>query len=268
MARSGESNGRPALEGKMLRLLCVTAHPDDEAAAFGGALLLYGSRGVKTYVTCLTAGEAGSRGPTAKSRNELAELRRAEFARACAILRVSHAQVLGYPDGELYHVPASGPVADLAYRIRSIRPQVLLTFAPDGSTGHADHSMASVFATFAFHWAARDDWFVEQLNAGLSPYGVQKLYYLTSEFAFPGRRPLSLAPTTATLDIRDFLEDKIRAFQAHLTQASPIVETVIRQQRGTETYHLAAAVTLRSIEMETDLFSSVVTDEVVVGTER
>jgi LmbE family N-acetylglucosaminyl deacetylase len=240
----------------MRRLLCVTAHPDDEAAVFGGALLLYQSRGVETYVISLTAGEAGRRG-SAKSREELAEVRRAEFAAACEILKVSHAEVLGYADGGLYEVPATRPIGDLTYRIRRIRPQVLITFGPDGGTGHADHSMASVFATFAFHWAARNDWFAEQLSTGVSPHQVQKLYYLTSEFAFPGRRPLCLAPTSATLDIHDFLYDKIRAFQAHATQASTVVETVIRQQRGIETYHLAAGCSLRTMEMERDLFSSV-----------
>ncbi len=241
----------------MRRLLCVTAHPDDEAAAFGGALLLYASRGVETYVSCLTAGEAGPSG-TAKSRNELAELRRAEFARACELLKVSHGEVLGYSDGGLHQLAVSGPTADLAYKIRRLRPQVLLTFGPDGGTGHADHSMACVFATFAFHWAARDDWFVEQLNTGVSPYQVQKLYYLTSEFGFPGRRPLCSAPTSAILDVGDFVEDKIRAFKAHTTQVrGTTVETVIRQQCGKETYHLAAGFTAPTTKMETDLFASV-----------
>jgi LmbE family N-acetylglucosaminyl deacetylase len=243
----------------MRRLLCVTAHPDDEAAAFGGALLLYRSRGVETYVICLTAGEAGSRGAIANSRNQLAELRRAEFAAACEVLKVSHAEVLGYPDGGLYQLPLTGPTADLAYRIRRFRPHVLITFGPDGGTGHADHSMASLFATCAFHWAARDDWFAEQLKTGVSPHQVQKLYYLTSEFSFPGRRPLCLAPTSVTLDIHDFVEDKIRAFQAHASQArgSTIVEKVIRQQRRTESYHLAAALTLRTMATENDLFSCI-----------
>lgn len=242
----------------MRRLLCVTAHPDDEAAGFGGALLLYQSRGVETYVISLTAGEAGRSGGMAESREELAQVRRAEFARACEILKVSRAEVLGYPDGGLYGIPVPGPTADLVHRIRQIRPQVVITFGPDGGTGHADHSMASICATLAFHYAARDDWFVEQLRDGLSPHRVQKLYYVTTEFGFPGRRALSLAPTSATLDISDFLKDKIRAFQAHTTQSSTVVERVIRQQRGRETYHLAATCSARSVEMETDLLSGVI----------
>jgi hypothetical protein len=95
------------------------------------------------------------------------------------------------------------------------------------------------------------------LKTGVSPYQVQKLYYLTSEFSFPGRRPLCVAPTSATLEIRDFVEGKVRGFQAHATQSSTVVERVIRQQGGTETYHLAAACPGRAVEMETDLFSSI-----------
>ena len=41
-----------------LRLLCVTAHPDDEAGGFGGVLHLYAARGVETNLICLTPGQA------------------------------------------------------------------------------------------------------------------------------------------------------------------------------------------------------------------
>ena len=56
----------------MLRLLCITAHPDDEAGAFGGILLLYGERGVETSVICLTAGTAAKNRGTARTDEELA----------------------------------------------------------------------------------------------------------------------------------------------------------------------------------------------------
>ena len=81
----------------MLKLLCITAHPDDEAGAFGGTLLLYQERGVETSVVCLTAGTAARNRGTARSNEELAELRRAEFAASCKVLNVSHGEVLDYP---------------------------------------------------------------------------------------------------------------------------------------------------------------------------
>ncbi|MBA3915662.1 MAG: PIG-L family deacetylase, partial [Acidobacteriales bacterium] len=40
----------------MLRLMVITAHPDDEAASFGGTLRTYADRGVETCVLCLTPG--------------------------------------------------------------------------------------------------------------------------------------------------------------------------------------------------------------------
>ena len=66
-----------------LRLLCVTAHPDDESGAFGGTLALYQSRGVETYVVCLTPGEAAMHRGGYGTGGELAVVRRAEFAAAC-----------------------------------------------------------------------------------------------------------------------------------------------------------------------------------------
>ena len=60
----------------MMKILGITAHPDDEVGAFGGSLLLYHSRGVETHVICLTAGEAASNRGEARSREELAAIRR------------------------------------------------------------------------------------------------------------------------------------------------------------------------------------------------
>ena len=77
------------MQRSMRKLLCITAHPDDEAGAFGGTLLLYQERGVETSVVCLTAGTAARNRGTAGSNQELAQLRRAEFAASCKVLNLS-----------------------------------------------------------------------------------------------------------------------------------------------------------------------------------
>ncbi len=155
----------------MLRLLCVTAHPDDEAGAFGGTLLLYHERGVETSVICLTAGTAARNRGTARTDEELAALRRAEFAASCQLLNVSRYEVLNYPDSKLDRTDFYAVVETLVQRIRQIRPQVILTFGIDGGlTGHADHAMAGVFASMAFEWAGRPDRFPEQIENGLRPH--------------------------------------------------------------------------------------------------
>ncbi len=246
----------------MRKLLCITAHPDDEAGAFGGALLLYHERGVETFVLCMTAGTAARNRGTARTHDELAELRRAEFAASCRLLGVTRGEVLDYPDSKLDSADPAHAVRDLVLRIRRIRPQVILTFGPDGGlTGHIDHAMAGTFATLAFEWAGRSDRYPEQMEQGLRPHRVQKLYYHTADFHLPDRQPISQPTVTTRIDIGEArFERKVEAFRQHTTQA-PLFERVrknLGQRLGTvEMYHLAATSSPRDAKAETDLFEGV-----------
>ena len=248
----------------MLRLLCVTAHPDDEAGGFGGSLLLYASRGVETHVLCLTSGQAATNRGGARSDEELAAMRRAEFQASCQVLKIVRGEVLDYPDAGLDRVDFHAAVGELTERIRRIRPHVILTIGPEGAvTAHPDHSMASLLATLAYHWAGRSNRFPEQLQNGLKPHRAQKLYYATTLFSLPDRQPVSPAPVTATIEIgSEFLEAKIRAFKQHTSQ-SPLFQLFegMARKRGTrELFHLAATTTPRQMQLETDLFGGVQED--------
>ena len=68
--------------------MSITAHPDDESANFGGSLSLYAARGMETSAVCLTPGQAASHRGGAKTDQELAVMRRKEFASACEILKI------------------------------------------------------------------------------------------------------------------------------------------------------------------------------------
>jgi LmbE family N-acetylglucosaminyl deacetylase len=246
----------------MLRMLCVTAHPDDEAGNFGGSLLLYNSRGVETYVICLTPGQAASHRGGARTDQELATLRRKEFAASCQILRVTRGEVLDYADAHLHRIDLYSVVSDLTRRIRDIRPQVVLTFGAEGGvTGHPDHAMAGVFASLAFQWAGRSNRFSEQLTDGVTPHRAQKLYFSTASFMLTDRQPISPPPVTCVIEIGDFLDKKIAAFHAHTSQSPlfPIFEGTVRQRGKQELFHLAASSSLQTIgkEIETDLFAGV-----------
>src|SRR5919201_5992177 len=129
----------------MKRLLCVTAHPDDEAWAFGGALLVYQQRGVETSVICLTRGGAGTYRGGAKSSAEQVAIRSHEFAAACRILKVAQTDLLDYPDGGLSRLNFFETVGDLTERIRRTQPHVVITFGTEGTvTAHPDHSMVAL----------------------------------------------------------------------------------------------------------------------------
>jgi LmbE family N-acetylglucosaminyl deacetylase len=136
------------------RLMCITAHPDDECGAFGGALLMAHAAGAETTVICLTEGQAATNRGDAANGEELAQMRRAEFAAASEILGITRGEVLHYPDGKLAHHDPTELISALVERIRQWRPQVVLTFGGEGGVNlHRDHTVASMAATSAFHWA-------------------------------------------------------------------------------------------------------------------
>jgi len=242
----------------MLRLICITAHPDDEASNFGGTLRLYADRGVETSVVCLTPGQAGSHRGGAKSDQELAAMRREEFAEACEILKVKHAVVLDYPDGRLHRQESYHVACDLVRRIRDFRPDVVLTFGPEGGvTGHTDHAMASMLGTLAYHWAGRANRFPEQIAEGLTIHQAQKLYYCTARHSLPGYPAVTLSPVSTVIEIGDLYQTKLAAFRAHLTQAPllPIFEKYVGHLKQ-ELFHLAAS-SVAASSQETDLFSGI-----------
>jgi len=248
----------------MPRILCVTAHPDDEAAAFGGSLRLYHDRGAEIYVVCLTPGQAATHRGQAKNDHELAAIRRKEFAASCEILGIDRGVVLDYADGQLHRVDLHKVVEELVQHIREFGPHIILAFGPEGGvTGHTDHSMASVFATLAYEWAGRNNRYPDQLIDGLQSHRVQKLYYATSNFVLPSRPPTSSSPVTTVIQIGDCLEAKIAAFEAHTTQAPvfPLVRDTILARGREERFHLAATSEPTTLAPETDLLAGVNTQE-------
>lgn len=247
-----------------LRLMCLTAHPDDECGAFGGALMLAHQRGVETSVVCLTEGRAASHRGDARSNDELAQLRRKEFAAALAVLGVNHGEVLAYPDGRLLTQDFASVTAVLVERIRRFRPHVVLTFGGDGNVNlHPDHTMVCFFATAAFHWAGRSNFAPEQLAAGLVPYRPQKLYYSAAPFlanASAEEAPrIALMPASLVLGLGALKAKKFEAFLQHTTQVELLakIKTVFEKTGGEEKYLLAATLGLPSSPLETDMFEGI-----------
>jgi LmbE family N-acetylglucosaminyl deacetylase len=244
----------------VLRMMVITAHPDDEAGNFGGSLRLYHDRGVETCVLCLTPGQAATHRGGARSDQELASIRRQEFAASCEILKVSRGVVLDYPDGHLHRQDLYRVVCALVLHVRRFRPDVMLTFGPDGGvTAHTDHGMASVFATLAFHWAGHSNRFTEQLHGQITPHRTQKLYHSTANFSLPGRQPVTSSPPTSVIEIGEYLETKIAAFKAHKSQSPlwPIFEEHVRKREKREMFHLAAGVSAWQLNTEKDLLQGV-----------
>ena len=135
-------------------ILGVWAHPDDEAYLSGGLMAL--AREVGSRVVCVTAtrGELGTPDPATWPPHRLATERTGELARSLEILGVNEHHWLGHRDGDCAQVSVPDAVGRLCTLIAEVRPDTVLTFGPDGQTGHPDHRAISAWATQAFDRAA------------------------------------------------------------------------------------------------------------------
>lgn len=217
----GEGN---VVEGRTL--LAVFAHPDDESRIVGGTLAKYASEGVRVAVWLATRGEASTLlgDPPICTPEELPTIRAKEMVAAAAALGLAEVQVCDYPDGGLEGVDAEEIVGEIVRAIRALRPQVMITFGPEGRTLHPDHIAIHHHATRAFTLGGDRTAYPEHRATGLMPWQPLKLYYATvaasvaraTRWRFPSTPDAAI---TATIDASESLAAKRRAVvKAHRTQ--------------------------------------------------
>ncbi|MFZ4432726.1 MAG: mycothiol conjugate amidase Mca [Microthrixaceae bacterium] len=175
-----------------LRLLCVHAHPDDEASKGAGTVAKYAAEGIPATLVCCTGGEAGEilneAVDTPENRARLGELRLEELAASVAIIGYDRLDLLGYHDSGMpdtpvnerddnfWNAPLDEATEALVRIIRRDRPQVVVTYGDDQRNyAHPDHLKVHDVSVAAFARAGDPDWYPD---AGV-PWEPSKLYYST-----------------------------------------------------------------------------------------
>jgi len=189
-------------------LLVVLAHPDDESFPMGGTLAKYAMRGARVELVCATRGEAGIPG---KSPVEAAQIRERELRAAANVLGLAGVRFLGYQDGQLATANPDYVLTQLVTLMWETRPDVVITFGPDGISGHPDHIAIHHFTTQAFD------------RAKLT--GARLFYIAPSEAT---RQGCGVTPSSkiaggpvAAIDVNEYLVTKVRAMQCHASQNPP-----------------------------------------------
>ena len=165
------------------RLMAVLAHPDDESLGVGGTLAKYASEGVDVFLLTATRGDSGRfRGYRLDDHQHpgplaLANIREAELRAAASALGVCEVSILDYHDQHLDRASPHEAISAIVGHIRRIRPDVVVTFGPDGAYGHPDHIAISQFTTAAIV-AAADHTFPCNGIEAVQPHPVSKLYYM------------------------------------------------------------------------------------------
>ena len=137
------------ISGDLGTLLGVWAHPDDEAYLSAGLMASAVAAGRRVVCVTATKGEAGFPVDDPRPIEELARLRVAELNSCLAILGVSDHRFLGYSDGQCAAADDEEAATAIAEIIIEVQPDTILTFGPDGATGHPDHIAACRWATLA-----------------------------------------------------------------------------------------------------------------------
>ena len=172
--------------GTPLRLLAVLAHPDDESLGLGGTLAKYAAEGVETFLVTATRGEGGRyRGHRHNDEHHpgparLGQIRESELREAAAVLGIRELTLLDYRDQALDSADSREAISQIASHVRRIRPDVIVTFGPDGAYGHPDHIAICQYATAAVVAAAASSSGVGTTGdmRAPPPHQAKKLYYI------------------------------------------------------------------------------------------
>lgn len=266
------------------RLLGVFAHPDDESWGLGGTLAKYAAQGAFTALLCATRGEVGEvADPSLASPDNLAQVRSLELRRACRILNVRRLRFLGVTDGQAHAWDQERVKRQIVRTIRELRPQVVVTFGPDGITRHPDHVTIGRLATEAFHLAGDESQYLRQLkHPGLKPHRPARLYYVSSLPRTLARKAMERLSrqgvdtqtllkefegfviedrkVTTAIDTTGFFGKKLQALRSHQTQnpkdslLNRYPEPVLRQLFAHECFTLAYPRARRTETWGQDLF--------------
>jgi mycothiol S-conjugate amidase len=173
-----------------LRLLCVHAHPDDEASKGASMVAMYRAEGIGATLVCCTGGELGEVLNPAMDRPEiladLAAVRLAELEASVGIIGYDRWDMLGYRDSGMPDMAENSDPANFANApeeeaterlvriIRRDRPQVIVTYSDDqGGYPHPDHIRTHEISVLAFERAGSHDWYPDSGE----PWAPSKLYY-------------------------------------------------------------------------------------------
>ena len=157
-------------------LLAIFAHPDDETFGCGGLLALFSRAGGVTAAISATRGEKGkSHLETPMTPEELAQLRAEELKNAAKILGVSRVETFAYPDGGLDEQSEDEVVEKLLTVIKEFSSYAILTFGPDGGSGHRDHIAIHKFTCRAFLEAQKFDSSPKELYFRVIPEAVKEM---------------------------------------------------------------------------------------------
>jgi LmbE family N-acetylglucosaminyl deacetylase len=201
-----------------MTLLFSFAHPDDESFSGAGTAMKYAAAGARIVLVTATLGERGKCGdPPVCAPDDIGITRERELREAARIIGFDRLYLLGFVDRELGSAPPDKVRRSLVEIFRRERPDVVLTFDPNGFNEHPDHVAISRFTSEAISAAADPRWHPE---AG-DPHDVTRLLWTPTvpPWEAAGLPRIEDAPgADYVIDVSPWRDRRIAALRAHRTQ--------------------------------------------------
>ena len=182
--------------------LVIAPHPDDEVLGVGGTMARLSGAGREVHVAIVT------RGRPPLFTEEESERDREEARAAHALLGVAHTHLMDFPAAELDTVPHAEVNRALAVLMREIAPDTL--FIPFNGDIHLDHQLVFISSMVA----ARPN----------RPGGFPKRIYAYETLSETNWHAPYVTPAfvpNCFVDIADYLDLKLAAMEAYLSQIKP-----------------------------------------------
>jgi LmbE family N-acetylglucosaminyl deacetylase len=201
----------------MKNIVCIIAHPDDEAFGPGGTLIKLAKRH-NVYIICATKGEAGQpegkRGGTA-----FGKIRERELLNSAKILGVKKVFFLGFKDGKLSN-SLYQPLAKKIERIlKRLKPETIITYEPRGISGHIDHIMVSMVSSFVYQKLP----FVKKI---MYICVLEKFMKMNRDYFVYVPPGCTRAGVDLVVNVKDVWDQKMKAMLAHKSQIQHEIEMI------------------------------------------
>jgi len=213
-------------------LAAVFAHPDDDAYGVSGSVALLAG-GLELTVVLATSGEAGRLADSSLATPEtLGRVREEEDRASWRAIGITpqRLEFLRYPDGGLAGVSSDELVERVASVLAETRPEVVISFGPDGVTGHGDHVAIATATEEAFlrsrEASEHDDAFRRLLRVAIPESRLERLGERLREHGLEPLEPTQpFQPRgvpddriAVSVDVSSVYAKKLEAVRAHRSQ--------------------------------------------------
>ena len=227
-------------------VLGVWAHPDDDIYLSSGLMALAAAAGNTVVDVTTTRGEGGSMDEERWPSERMADVRTEEMRRSLEILGVDdHRFLEGLVDVDMQTSLDPSGASQVLDVMREVQPDTVLTFGPDGMTGHEGHKSVCAWASEAFEQAAMPG--ARLYHATATPEWAETWLPRLEPFDIflPGTPPIVPREELAIdYELPDHVLDlKFRAIQAHESQVEGLVQVFgdhMREWMAVEYFRLAA----------------------------